>query len=246
MKKCLVFTVFCIFLISCISQQEDKSLNDLKKIIKNEIEVNLINFDVRYAQNPAKGYRQHRIAIGIHENFKKVYSLISSGKPNNDSLRKNLQEGLEYYGMIELNADSLIKSRLETIYNALTYSKKTCQELEYLIYELENKLLSKTYQNIDKNSFKFTEIKAIVVPEKTDLKLGETYHAKIYITASDSTLGPIIKYKEFYLPLESDHGVLNIRATKVGHFQQSGSIEWRIEDKSKSIILPFEVIFNVK
>lgn len=246
MKAKIVITVFCIFLISCSSQQEDKSLNELKKIFNNEIEVNLLNLDIRAAQNPSKASKQHRIAYSINENFKKVYSFFSDGKPINDSVWTYLQEGLKYYGIDRINSDSLTRIRIETINTMLTNNKNNNQGLECLIYELENKLLSKVYQDIDNNSYRFTDIKAIVVPEKIDLKLGETYHAKIYIAASDSTLGPIIKYKDYILPLEFDHGVLNIRATKVGHFQQSGSIDWRIEDKSKSIILPFEVTFNVK
>jgi len=56
MKIIVATIVICIFfLIGCKSPQEDKPFNELKEIVKDEIELSLMNFDVKYAENPSKG-----------------------------------------------------------------------------------------------------------------------------------------------------------------------------------------------
>jgi hypothetical protein len=107
-------------------------------------------------------------------------------------------------------------------------------------------LLTKTYNDIEKDWYKFNDLKAVVVPEKTDILVGETYHAKIYIAASDTTRWPVIRFKDDYLPIEDGYGMLNIKGTAKGLKKYNGIIEWRLDGQSKTISLPYEIIYTVK
>lgn len=246
MNKIYALTLILLILLGCNSQQEDKSLNNLEEILKKEIEQNLIMFDRRSAENPVKGDKSRRIAYGIDKNFKKVYSLIEASNPISDSIQKYFNNGLYYYGTSRIEMDSLIRGRVEIINNTLKKNTITNSKLELLISELECNLLSETFNDVDKNSFKFNVLRAIVVPEKTEVKSGEIYQAKIYIAAHDTTLAPSIKFEDEFLPLEDGYGTLRISSSTKGLKKYNGTIDWRVDGQNKYITLPYEIIYTVK
>jgi|WetSurMetagenome_2_1015567.scaffolds.fasta_scaffold154439_1 hypothetical protein len=247
MKTNRISIVICLLsFFGCTSPQEIKPLNDLKKTVKNDIELYLMKFDIKYAENPAIGKKPHQIAFGIHSNFKSIYSIINSSNPVIDSIQKHLQYGLEYFGPSKIERDSSLNQRLDIINKALGNSKISIKVIEYLLYDLENHLLTKTYNDIEKNWYKFNDLKAVVVPEKKNILVGETYHAKIYIAAFDTTRWPVIKFKDSFLPIEDGYGILNIKGTSTGLKEYNGIIEWRPDGQPKIISLPYDIIYTVK
>jgi hypothetical protein len=247
MKKIFILSVIYLFLSGCSYQRKDKSLDDLREVLKNEIDQSLQNFDRRYALDPVKAKKAHYIAYGLNDNFNLIYLHIESGKLSKDSIQKYLQNGLEYYGDKNIENNSTLKNRVQIINQALNTRDAPNQRIEFLICELENILLLKTYQEIDKNAFKFNDLKAIVVPEKTEIKLGETFQAKIYMAAFDTTRWPMIKFKEEdYLPIEDGCGILRIKGTSRGIKKYTGNIEWNKDGESKTLYLPYNITYTVR
>lgn len=245
MKKFFILILIYILVTNCSYQPKDQSLDDLKKIIQDEIEQSLMNFDRRYALDPAKAAKAHYIAYNLNDNFKLIYSQIDSDNPSRDSIQKYFQTGLSYYGIKNLENNPTLKNRVEMINQSLN-NKSEMQIIDFLICELENVLLSKTYQEIDINAYKFNELKAIPVPVKTEIKLGETYEAKIYIAAFDTTRYPRITFrKEYNLPVEEGFGMLRIKGTSKGQKRYSGNIEWS-DGGSIKVNLPYDIEFTVK
>jgi|WetSurMetagenome_2_1015567.scaffolds.fasta_scaffold399143_2 hypothetical protein len=240
------FAICLLALLGCNSLQEVKPLNELKETLKDDIQLNLRKFDIKYAETPVIGTKPHQIAFEIHDNFKSIYSIINSNNLIIDSIQKHLQNGLENYGLLKIKNDPSLNQRLIIINKALRNNKTSIKILEFLFCDLENNLLTKTYNDIEKDWYKFNNLKAVVVPEKTDILAGETYHAKIYIAASDTTRWPAIRFKDDYLPIEDDYGILNIKGTVRGLNKYNGTIEWRPNGQSKAILLPFEIMYTVR
>ncbi len=59
----------------------------------------------------------------------------------------------------------------------------------------------------------FSDYKLLVVPNKENIKVGETLKAKVYLTVSDSLYDPEFKYKQYTIPCEKG----------VGYFQMVNS-----------------------
>lgn len=246
MKKLSTLALILFFLSSCNNHQNDRAINKLKPLYQKEIQNNLEQFDRRYALSPAKAHRSHFQAFNIHKYLGQACKIIESNNPNIDSLQKYFKEGLSYYGLNNIEKDPLLWSRLEIINNLLKNNNIKNSDFEFLLLELESKLLAIIYNNIDIGTYKFNELEAIVVPDKTEVNSGETYQAKIYMAASDSTLGPRIMFENEFLPLENNYGILKINNSRSGLKQYKGKIEWHVEDPYKTIILPFEIKYTVK
>lgn len=106
---------------------------------------------------------------------------------------------------------------------------------------------------LDELIFKFlpsrlnlSEYNAIVVPNKTQLKSGDTLNAKIYLTVSDSLYEPEIKYldtdfngkvrKAFILPCDNGIGEFNMVTSKKGIKKLKGILIYSNEFGSKDTI----------
>jgi hypothetical protein len=247
MNRIFSLLIPLLFIVSCNSTKSDKAITDLYHLMQKETIVKLTDLEKRYALNPGKVYLSFKKISEIHHCFKEIYSIIKSGKLDEDTVRLSFEKAIGIYSMAAIQNDIFLKERVSLVEDKFIEGKFTDPDVLLLLSELENKLITKEFDSIDGNSFKFNVLQAVVVPEKTELNVGEDYHAKIYIAAFDTTVGPIIKFKDSYLPLENyGNGVLNIHNSNSGPKEFAGSIEWMIEDQGKIDTLPFKVKYNVK
>jgi len=88
--------------------------------------------------------------------------------------------------------------------------------------------------------------KAYIVPDRTEIKIGEIFQGKVIIAAFDTTKYPIILYNKERLPFSNGIGILRIKTTSKGFKNSKGEFAITFDDKNQTIKLPFDVKYNVK
>jgi hypothetical protein len=247
MKQTLIISAILLSIAGCNRSNNEQSLTALNDLYQKEINLSLREADKRAALNPQKAGPARLKISKIDKCFTKIISIIKSNKIDNDGIRLTFENALGIYNIDAIQNDTFLKGRVEIIENKFKEALYKDSDVLLLLSELENKMISNILLSIDSGAFKFNALQAIVVPEKTELFVGEDYHAKIYIAAFDTTLGPIIKFNDFRLPLENyGNGILNIHNSSSGLKKFNGTIEWRVEDKYRIDTLTFEVKYIVK
>ena len=82
--------------------------------------------------------------------------------------------------------------------NSSYWENKDILKLDLL--NLENELTSYLYNSIEADYYKFNKLKAIVVDSSENIKVGETYHANIFLAAEDTTVYPTIMVTDLSQP----------------------------------------------
>ncbi len=78
----------------------------------------------------------------------------------------------------------------------------------------ETEVINHLYGQIDKASFKFNKVDAVVIPKSTYVTQGSNYEASVFVSATDSTQAPVIAVGDQVLPLdEAGRGVYSVKAT---------------------------------
>jgi len=104
------------------------------------------------------------------------------------SMELNLStgKGVSQYGdSIEWEHQNFSQLPLVAVITMLT-------KLKTDVLNTESEAINHLYNRVDAKSYKFTELNAIVKPEKSYLLSGEKYRAQIFVGASDTSLKPEI------------------------------------------------------
>lgn len=118
--------------------------------------------------------------------------------------------------------------------------------IESNVKRAESEVVADLYSNIDAASYKFTDLAAVVIPKSNYVLRGDTFQAKIFLSAFDATNSPRIymdnqkwngtdttrfKPAQGAAPLKIDkdgYGILKIPANSlgIGEFSYKGLIEY--------------------
>ncbi|TRX61578.1 gliding motility protein GldM [Carboxylicivirga sp. M1479] len=92
---------------------------------------------------------------------------------------------------------------------------------------------------IDENTYKFNDIRSVVIPSSAMVLKGETYSAKLLIAATDKYQKPRFDIEGYSVkPNEDGEGILEIRTNKTGRQEWSGKIWFK---DPNGIEKPYEV-----
>jgi gliding motility-associated protein GldM len=136
--------------------------------------------------------------------------------------------------------------------------------LQANVRNAETDILRYLYTMIDAGSFKFNSLEATIIPNSNYIIQGNTYEAKVFIAASDTTQDPIVyvgaydstrledgtyKYeiKPGYqeLPVKNGKGVYSVKGGKVGYTKWGGLIRLKSPSGGADILKPFKAQFQV-
>jgi hypothetical protein len=231
--------------MGCSRRIKSDSFEKIKQVYTKEVVETLNLLENRVKMNPEKAISFYRRAQAINICFREIDSAISL-ENNKIFITNNLNKIIEIYGNKKFTNDSILNIRFDIIKSAIEKNELNKFENNILLCELNSTIIRKINEDIDANDYKFNKIDAIVVSKKSKIKLGETYEANIYITASDTTRWPESTYKDEMISFEGGKGYLSIKGSSPGINKINGKIKLRIENKNKEVILPYEVIFEVK
>lgn len=113
------------------------------------------------------------------------------------------------------------------------------------IRNAESDVLNYLYQGIDEESFKFNQLRAVVIPQTSKyVYQGSNYEADVYLTAFDTTLTPSISVNGRPLNIVDGKGVYRTVGNQLGQQKYSGVINYTAPDGSMRRY-PFEEDFTV-
>jgi len=126
------------------------------------------------------------------ENFKVDIKKIFKGVDKSDNMLANMEGNLSTKDIKGEGGD--MKSWEHTNFDQLPLVAVITMltKLKTDILNTESEAINNLYSQVDAKSYKFTDLNAIVKPEKGYLLTGEKYKAEIFVGASDKNLKPEI------------------------------------------------------
>lgn len=105
-------------------------------------------------------------------------------------------------------------------------------KLQIDVRNAESAVLSYLYNQIDAASFKFTGLEAKIIPTSNYIFQGQSYQAKVFLSAIDttSTLQAYLSGSDSPLPVKGNEAIVNIPATQTGFFTRKGEIRFKDPD----------------
>ena len=203
-KYILILTTGLIILYSCGNKEKEYFLNE-SEIVNEQILHNLSKIEENYMLNPAMAKPYFIIADYLkfsfdsilyfvdQENFNEVHNrfinLYSDLKPNTYFDSKYIQELV-----ITNHFNKWIGSEKKYDFS----ENKEILKLDLL--NLEDELTSYLYNSIEADYYKFNRLQAMVMDSSDNIKVGETYHANIFLAAEDTTVYPSIMVTDLSQP----------------------------------------------
>ncbi len=113
----------------------------------------------------------------------------------------------------------------------LVYVITMLSKIQVDVRNAETEVINHLYSQIDKSSFKFNKLGAVVIPKSDYVTLGSSYEATVFISATDTTQQPEIKVGDQVLPLdETGKGIYTARASSIGPHPWGGIISMKAPD----------------
>lgn len=186
--------------------------------------------------------------------------IVEQGGKRGKDLQNSINEYREFLKSF-VGSDSIMLSSLDKMLNTDdpapvdgTHVSWQSQNFEHLPMAASIALLSKMqsdvrnsqadvvnylYKEIDKASFKFNGITALVIPESSYVLRGGQYKADIMLAAYDDTMDPIVTVSGQQLPVEAGRGKYVAAASSVGTKKFDAKIE--IPDPVTGEMRPYNV-----
>ncbi len=209
---------------------EDAFIVGLKKdtiIIKSQEDLNaspeimLTKGRGKELQDKVNQYKQ-RIAEMVDSNPIIVESLnqtLDVDDPKKDNNKLDKSQNLNYRTWAQKNFEAC------PVIASLTLLSK----LQIDVCNAESAVLRHLYNEIDASSFKFTGLKATVIPDASYVFQGQPYRARIFIAAEDTTqeLKVYVGGSSTPLPTEGNEAIYTINTSKPGVYTYSGEIRYK-------------------
>jgi gliding motility-associated protein GldM len=176
---------------------------------------------------------------GVVGNHPQIIENLESSLDVNDPVRdeKLIDKSTNYRTWPQQNFEST------PVIASLTLLSK----LQIDVRNAESAVLRHLYYQIDASSYKFTGLKAKVIPDASYIFQGQEYKARIFLSAEDTTqnLEVFIDGQNRALPVEGNEAIFRITPNQVGEFKYSGNIRYRIPDSDDYGNRPFSFDFQV-
>lgn len=120
-------------------------------------------------------------------------------------------------------------------------------KLQIDVRNAESAVLRHLYNQIDAATFKFTGLKATVIPDASYIFQGQEYRARIFLSAEDSTqkLQVFMDGNNNSLPLEGNEAIFRMTPEEVKTYTYNGKIQYPTPDGEGFGTKPFSFEFQV-
>lgn len=120
-------------------------------------------------------------------------------------------------------------------------------KLQIDVRNAESAVLRHLYNQINASTFKFTGLKATVIPDASYIFQGQEYRAHIFLSAEDTTqeLEVYMDGSKTPLRLDGNEAIFSMKPDKPGLFSYKGYINYASPDGGIDIQKPFDINFQV-
>ncbi len=264
-KHILILTIGLIALYSCENKEKEYLKNEAK-VVNEKIMYDLSKIEKKYMANPTLAQPYFEFASYLNTAFDSILICI-----DNRNFREVHNRYIDLYSKLGSQIDMYY---MEEIVNPCYFNKWIGNEKKYDfsdnkeilkldVLNLENELINYLYNSIEADYFKFNRIQASVIDSSDNIKVGETYHANIFLAAFDTTQYPLIMVadisqpdsvllmnqpdnrRRFEIDIIDGKGDYRRKVTRPGKHGYKGVIYYRAPN-GKLISLPFQKEFQVR
>lgn len=199
-----ILIIGLIILCSCESK-ENQYFQEESKVVNAKIMQNLSMIYEKFLMNPEVATGHYEFASFLHTSFDSIHYFI-----DNENFEEVHNRFIDLYSHIKPSSyldseyiqDFVLPNHFNKwIGNEKKYDFSADKEiLKFDMLNLENEFINYLYNSIEADYFKFNQIQAMVVDSSNNIKVGETYHANIFLAASDTTQYPLIMVADFSQP----------------------------------------------
>ena len=184
--------------------------------------------------------------------------------PENKTLVANIDSLFSYPEKIKDASGTVTNWESLNFYHVpLAATTTILSKLQTDVRNAESDILGYLFADVEAASFKFTELKAVVIPEKTYVLEGDSFRANVFLAAYDNTNLPEIKLapegmdldsnateipgdKGMEVPMGADgFGRLALPARGLGDKQWEGIIKFKKPDGSGFVYKKYDVNYEV-
>ncbi len=184
--------------------------------------------------------------------------------PENQLLVANIDSLFSYPEKIRDASGTITNWESLNFYHVpLAASTTILSKLQTDIRNAESDILGYLFADVEAASFKFTELKAVVIPEKTYILEGDSFRANVFLAAYDNTNLPEINLapegmnldstateipggKGRKVPMGADgFGRLRLPAQGLGEKEWEGIIKFKKPDGSGYVYKKYDVSYEV-
>ncbi len=191
-------------------------------------------------QSSIEEYKSYLISIiekYSHRNSNKMIENINESINVSDPQKIKGQAGENYRTWVQQNFEST------PVVASITMLSKYQND----VMNAESEVLRFLFNQIDASSFKFTGLKARVIPKSKLLFEGQEFEAKIFLSAEDSTQElEVFMSNGQKLKLNNDgDAIYTATGLKADEYERSGYIEYTIPESDEKGRAPFNFDFKV-
>ena len=204
MSKYFLIAIGLIVFSSCGKNKNDYFIQE-SKIVNEKVMYNLEMIEKNYMLNPGMAKPYFDRAEYLKTSFDSLLYFID--KENETKMENGI---IDLYSFIK--SDSYFKSKfiqeiiisnrfnkwIDIDKNSIFSDNEEILKLDLL--NLENELTNYLYNRIEADYYKFNKLQAMVVDSCDNIKVGETYHANIFLAAEDTTFYPYIMVADYTQP----------------------------------------------
>lgn len=190
------------------------------QIADNDIQNLLEQLTVYWVENPVLGSVAYELGGKIHTASRDLQTLIEANSIEKDNFEASLNAFSE--DIFDLGLERKFSSKVTDqhirywIENKINISKSS----NLIIYDIklaELEVLREIIRSINSTSYTFNYLKPIVVDSTDIIRAGDTYIARIYIAAFDTTRYPSIKINGEYIEVQNEgFGIFRFKSNKPG------------------------------
>ena len=235
----LLFLVFIFTLLNSCNRYNHSDISQkLDSIYLKEISYANSNFIKLLALYGDVHRDKYNKVIELEKLFQSIHLSLDKNDHEINSNLKDISELLR-----EDLSLFLVFKNLET-FITWDFNDFNKRELRMFTYELHLKLLSVLYFSLFLDDFKFSNVEVMVIPEKTRIKSGEDFKAKIKLQVVDTNSILDIFLNNEQIEIINGVGYLRIKSNELGVFRDTGRV-LVINPNTGIIELPFYVEYEV-
>lgn len=190
-------------------------------------------------QNKINEYKDY--LIDIVKAYPSIIANLQSSLDVNDPTREDMK--IEKHESMNFRTWPQQNFEASPIIAVITLLSK----LQIDVRNAESAVLRHLFNQIDAASFKFTGLKATVIPDASYIFQGQEYRARIFLSTEDSTqdIKVFMEGSNNSLPVERNEAIFRIKPSEARSYKYSGSIQYPTPDGEGFGTKPFSFEFQV-
>lgn len=209
----------------------------------------------------AEGDSYNYTAVELKNRLIDYRNLVTAQITDNPKLVESINQIFNYEGVVNADGEEDTWETLNFYHVPLAATTSLLSKLQADIRNAENDAIGTMFADVEKSSYKFTDLTSAVIPVATNVTTGSSFEAEVFLAAYDAQNAPEIrlgkpgvKYNESTRTLDGDYDILEMEGTKgkvkipasgLGQQQRAGVIIFRPIGAPEPVIEAFKLDYNV-